>query len=280
MAQYLQEKIRSLVHRPPMPVIAAEAADLMADHATTLGSLADLLSKDRELATRIVRLANSPFIGYPRRIKTLEDAFLVLGTESLPYIITSMAWLMSAADHKPKDLDHRSLWDHSIAVGCAARKYAADAGFDSPGEAFVAGLLHDAGIFIEERYFPTEFHLAVGELRKHARDYCAVEKDIFGTTHAEIGSWVAEGWGYREYITEAVRCHDDPARAEYRPELASVVHFADVLCTRLHIGCFEFDSLTTFSPDALHMLNFENEPAAEKHLAELARSFQPEAAAV
>jgi putative nucleotidyltransferase with HDIG domain len=135
-------------------------------------------------------------------------------------------------DRSLKSISLQSLWDHSMAVG-ACSKAIAKAQKAEPlmvDDAFIAGLLHDIGKLILASNVPEEY-LKIRELTRDGRmSFIDAEREIIGTTHAEVGAYLLCLWGFSDAIVEAVGFHHEPMvglHAEFSP--LTTTHVANMI---------------------------------------------------
>ncbi|HEX7665960.1 MAG TPA: HDOD domain-containing protein, partial [Polyangiaceae bacterium] len=92
-------------------------------------------------------------------------------------------------------------------------------------EAFVAGLLHDVGellFAVRDSARLATVAAVVGEGQRKAAD---VERDYFGSSHAQAGAALLARWGFSTAIVDAVALHHSPRdRRAADVELLAVVH--------------------------------------------------------
>ncbi|MGD0339826.1 MAG: HDOD domain-containing protein [Bacteroidota bacterium] len=272
--QNLKEKVQTIVRLPALPAISTEVVKLVSNPRTSAASLAHLVSKDQVLTARLLKVANSPLYGFPRRISTIDFAIIVVGFNTFKEIIISASLLDSIHKRNTHSFDPQAFWDHAAATGAAARKFSHEFNYRLSGEAYVAGLLHDIGIIIEEQFFPREFREVIQLMRTHNVSHIDAEKKIFGVTHADIGSWLAARWNFPEQLVEAIRYHHFPEKAKRNPELVALIHCVDVLSTRCHGGRSEFDSLITISPDVLRILHRKEKLPLEEFMTSYTMKFR------
>jgi putative nucleotidyltransferase with HDIG domain len=103
---------------------------------------------------------------------------------------------------------------------------------DQQTQAFTAGLLHDLGRAILDQYFPEEWRVICQEVEQRRQHWLPVERELIGTDHGEIGYWMAERWSFPPGLSECMRFHHEPLRAEASPRLTGIVHLADILSRR------------------------------------------------
>jgi HD-like signal output (HDOD) protein len=62
------------------------------------------------------------------------------------------------------------------------------------------------------------------------------EKKVLGTTHAQVGGWLAEKWNLPPSITESILLHHEPMLAKKNKEIVLLTNFADFLVRHAKIG--------------------------------------------
>ncbi len=78
-------------------------------------------------------------------------------------------------------------------------------------DAFMAGMLHQVGLLVLAAKAPARL-LELAKLRASSEEQDAeLERQLFGTTHPEIGAYLLGLWGLPYAIGEAVQFHRTPA---------------------------------------------------------------------
>jgi putative nucleotidyltransferase with HDIG domain len=260
--QYKIEQIRNTVESeiqlPALPAVAMEVVDLIDNPRTSASKLGKVISTDQALTAKVLRIANSPFYGFPRKIATIDFAIIVLGFDAVKEVVISLS-LMSALQRRSDEyFDTTKFWDHSITCGVAARRLARDLGYRVSGEAFVGGLLHDIGMPIFHRYFNQDFREAVRIHRETGISFYEAEKSVIGVTHQEIGGWLAERWNLPPQLTDVIINHHRPNQADVNKELVALIHLSDVMCQKMNLGTSAFDFGIEFDVNALQTLRFHD----------------------
>ncbi len=263
----IREKVQSIVQLPALPGVAKKALEMMDDPKTSTSSLGRIISSDQALTAKVLKIANSPFYGFPKKISTIEFAIIVLGYDALKEIVISTSLVSSLEETSDSWFNSKTFWDHAIACGTLARRLARDLGYRVNGEVFVAGLLHDMGISILNRYFREEFHRIVGIVRETDLTFLEAEESVLGTTHAEIGAWLAGRWNLPDHLIEAIMLHHTPAKAMHNPDLVSLIHCADVLACRVPGITAEFDKGIDFDREALSRLQLSDSAKLDESIA-------------
>ncbi len=114
--------------------------------------LSRTISSDVVLVAAVIRAANNSFIGNGTNITSVEHAILLIGTEGLRHLITSVAFrpiIDMNSGHYTRALAPR-IWDQSERAAVANRLMAEEMGID-PFEAFLAGLVQYVGLIVTLR---------------------------------------------------------------------------------------------------------------------------------
>jgi hypothetical protein len=83
-----KEILRNVKDLPPMPQTVLKSREIMANPKSDFKELANLFETDQAIATKILKLANSPYFGYSGKVTSIQRASLVLGHKTLGELIT------------------------------------------------------------------------------------------------------------------------------------------------------------------------------------------------
>ena len=203
----------------------------------SVSSLARIMAGDQALAAMVLKLANSAYYGYARKIESLPDAVVLLGFASVKNLaITASITRLLASDRDEYATVRSDLFDHSLATAVGARILGRTKRI-SGEKAFVAGLLHDLGLIVLVCYRKQLF----GELLRAAeRTNQPVRgrraRGAAGFEHAELGSLVAAEWKFPPALCEALRYHHAPDGAVVDPALTRAIHCADWVSNHMGVG--------------------------------------------
>ena len=103
-------------------------------------------------------------------------------------------------------VDIKGLFGHFLSVALGCKLISSLTGYDSPDEAFIAGLLHDMGIVYFVHHFPDDYGQVIESMSKYPRLVDA-EKDIMGIDHAAIGQILAEKWNFPDELCQSIGDH-------------------------------------------------------------------------
>jgi len=231
--------VESVGELATLPEVTSRIIEVVEDPGGTVDQLNEVIGRDPALAARVIRLVNSAFYGLPGRVSEVRRAILLLGQAAIRDLaISSSVGRMFVDQRDARLFDARQLWRHCIAVAVSARRISQSTrALFGREEVFLAGLIHDLGLLVEQQSFPEE----VAEVRRRASegggDLLQLEQEVIGATHPEFGHALALKWRFPVHLREGVRCHHNPGAAseESRP-LVGIVGWADLLCRREGYG--------------------------------------------
>jgi HD-like signal output (HDOD) protein len=212
----------------PLPAVAAQLLVTSEDTRFAAHDLAGTVSVDQALTLTVLRLANSPKLGMPRRITSLREAIVLLGFREVRSIALAACVVNSVARDAfaRAGIDDEIFWMNSLIVAYLSQVLAAGRGHEGD-QAFTAGLLHNMGRLAWAEQRPRDIARAASEAREHDTSFHVAQQRRFGFTDAELGGAVATAWAFPVELADAIAHHADPdARSGDYGELAVVVYLA------------------------------------------------------
>lgn len=258
--------LMNIYNLPPIPKVISDALSLLDSKSTNVSELNRVISKDQSLVSKILLIANSPFYGLQRKVTSVEFAILILGFAEIRSIVTVLSLIESFKNKTDKFLDQKEFWLHSFLAGTVTKRLAEDLDFPNPGEAFIAGFLHDMGVSVMHRFFHTGFMQICNMVESENISYEHAEIEVLGMTHQQIGNYLIERWNFPQVMCDAILYHHNPGESKNNIVLSSLIHLADYMTQKLGIGNFKWDKNMTFSEDAMHALRFNSDEALEEFI--------------
>jgi HD-like signal output (HDOD) protein len=123
-------------------------------------------------------------------------------------------------------IDPRALVHHCVASAFAAEQLARLSGHGNAAEAFMAALLHDFGVPVQERLDPEGVAALIKALREQPEaEVQALEKALVKIPHTRCAQVIFDNWQLPPLISLAALHHDDPSGAPGPvKELTALVH--------------------------------------------------------
>jgi len=222
-----QDLVTRNVRLVSLPEVCIQVQALADSSHTTAGDIADVVSKDAALTTRLLKLVNSAYFSLPRKIDTVSRAVNMIGMRELRNLTLAASAAEVFSKIPPELIDMASFWQHSVYTGLLARNLAQCCNVLHSERLFTAGLLHDIGRLLMLMKVPEETARAES-LRLHStRDICELEEDLVGFSHAEVGEALLLHWNMPENLCASIRYHHNPDAAENAHLESAIVHIAD-----------------------------------------------------
>jgi putative nucleotidyltransferase with HDIG domain len=213
------------------PMILQSVLNLVNSPDSSAKDLAEVILRDPALTARVLRVANSSFYGYYKKVATVHQAVMIMGLNAVKYFILSITVLNQLSNQKNNSkINHKYIWAHFLEVACAAKNVAAATNYNQPEEAYVAGLLHDIGIILLEYHFPEEYKNVLKLVAK-GKTVQEAECEIFGLDHQEVGGYLTNFWNMPAVISDAISKHHINNESEIAglSEIAKIVALADCM---------------------------------------------------
>ncbi len=241
-----------------LPEIINKIIALTDDPDSTVQDMEKAILKDQVLTTKILRLANSAYYGYARKISTISQATVLLGFQAIKGIaLASTVRNYMTHELKGYSLEKNQLWQQSQTCAIISRFIAKTIKYPNPEEAYIAGLLRDIGKTILNEHMEREYAEVLLKVEQEEITFLDGEREVLGFDHAEIGEKVAEKWNLPRALVDAIGHHHTPDLANINPVLVSIVHVADAITMMMGVG-LGLDGLTyNLSPTAIETLQLD-----------------------
>jgi putative nucleotidyltransferase with HDIG domain len=227
-------RVRKVISRieslPSLPDVYTAINDELTQEDPSLQYIGELISRDMGMSASILKVVNSAFFGFQRRITSPKQAVNLLGVDTIKGLILS-AHIFTLLDFKGfPNFSIAKLWEHCMVTARMSRAIAEaqDLSPQEQDECFVAGLLHDVGKLVLAYHFPKAYRQVLNAVQSKNRNLWEVECEVMPATHAEIGAFMMGLWGLPLHVVSAIAFHHDPSRitpSGFSPLLA--VHAAN-----------------------------------------------------
>lgn len=230
-AEQFENRIASLSGLPTLPSVVQKIIRMAEDRSSSAGDMADVLSTDQVLSSKILRLVNSPVYGFPGRISTIKHALVLLGSS----VVKGLVLGSTVFGDIGRDKGQR-LWEHSLACAIMSRRIAKEAGLADVEEVLVAGLLHDLGKVIMWHLAPSDYQAALDKSMEEGLHIGEAERHVFGIDHARVAGWIARQWCFPPRLSEPLSYHHRPELAKQCRDVTAAVHLGDILSRAVGLG--------------------------------------------
>jgi len=198
---------------PPRPTILVQIEQETAKDNPDFLFLAKLLGQDVALSAGVIKVANSPFFSFGKKVPTVQEALLVLGLKQVLRTIAGLS-LQQVFKHVP-NMDR--FWDASATTAEVSAMLVKEIGNGigiRPEDAHTFALFRDSGIPMLMIPFPEYRDVLTKANQEETVSFTDMEEQAIGLNHALLGAQLAEDWLLPEETCQAIRHHHDRAALE------------------------------------------------------------------
>jgi len=249
-------RLESGYQLPPLSVIAMKLMELASSETSSINDMVDLVEKDPSLTVRVLNLANSVFFSAGRKVSTLKQAAIRLGSNNLKMMALSISLRGAFPMGRIQQFDYEQFWRLSIYRALITRSLAEQSKVCNPEEAFIAGLTVEIGL-------PIFFDLYLKGRDEHfdlsmepLEDLLARERKHYGVDHRQVGKAALKYWKFPEEIIACQSFYGEGAKKGNVPMLCTLGEMARLFSMMLSEESTEFNS---FFVEAERTLKLHNE---------------------
>jgi HD-like signal output (HDOD) protein len=243
-APYGEDEIRRRLDACPklasLQSVRSALRSLLNAEESETSQIAEVIRRDPSLSARLLRMVNSVYFGLSARINNIDEAVFFLGVRRIRELSMATPVIEELDGLRSPRIPAalwKDLWSHSVGTALLCRELLAAAPITVDDDTdYLAGLLHHVGKIVMANAFPDEFMTAAGVEARTPEDVCAIERELIGWDHAQIGAYYLERHQIAEEIVFAVRYHHDPSRAPSHHCFAASVQVADYLARHAGVG--------------------------------------------
>jgi HD-like signal output (HDOD) protein len=221
---------RDLVHDNvqllSLPEICLRIQQLAEDPHADMAEFGQLVIQDPALTTRLLKLVNSAYYGFPSRVDTVSRAVNLVGIAELRNLTLAMAAMEVFGGLENERFDMLAFWRHSVYCALVARFLAKQARVLHAERLFIAGLLHDVGRLLIFGLLPEQAALIQRRIAE-GEEVSAAERAELGFDHAAAGYELLSLWQLPRGLCMTVAHHHQPETAEEARLEATLVYLAN-----------------------------------------------------
>jgi len=262
----LERTVAELSSLPSLPEAYEKIMRELQSEDPSLQKVAKIVESDVAMSAKILQLVNSAFFGLARHLASPAEAATYLGVDVLKSLVLTTGVFSQFEDSPIDDATLKSIWNRSSQVGALAKAIVMRETNDKlqADYALMGGLLTEVGKLVFASSYPDKFVSVATKVADDASNEIAVEKEVIGHSHTEVGAYLIGLWGLPNPVVECVAFHHEPADcvdAGFIPLTA--VHVATAIVTAnghdelpiLDAGYIDALGLTDHIPGWIEMNN-------------------------
>jgi putative nucleotidyltransferase with HDIG domain len=247
------DQINSL---PTLPHVFEKLILQIYDPNTSAERLAKSISADSALMSKIFRLVNSAYYGFPRKISTFTQAIVILGFNAIRNIVLTASVFNIFKESKSR-FDYNQFWKHSLFCAVVSKTFSKHLRIGLPEEVFFAGLFHDIGKLILDQFFPDTMDKVLDKMENDNLTFYQAENSIVDMNHTDIGKLLCIKWNFPLIFQNAITFHHLPENASENKKLAYLLYISNIISKNdidaidIHSNCWKILNLSKDSIDNL-----------------------------
>lgn len=225
----LEIRIDRSENLPVLPQAVSKILKLADDPNSSAREMEQIIERDPAISAKLLKVANSAYYGAVT-VPTIGRAISFLGMNTVRSLAVSVAFQqMAMTKNRESSFDRFEYWRHSLATATACRiigklKFGVKA-----EELYCAGIIHDVGMLVMERFMPSNFEESLRQSIGSRRPLHEIEMDNLGYSHTVVSSLLARKWGFSKLIQNATQYHLDPELDPDCYDTTCVLHVANAL---------------------------------------------------
>jgi putative nucleotidyltransferase with HDIG domain len=221
----IKKQLSQIEELPTLSLVSQKVISLTKDPKSSAADLQKVIKGDTALTTKVLKIVNSAYYGFPSSITSISQAIVILGFKT----VRNLAMSVSILENVFKNVEgYEEIWKHSVVTAITSQAIAEKFKYLNAEEAFIGGIIHDIGKIILSTYFPETMQEVLNYTKENATSFYDSEKNLIDTDHALIGGWLLRRWEFPQILIDAVKYHHNVNKIkEY--ELAKYVYLGDIV---------------------------------------------------
>ncbi|MCP3849888.1 MAG: HDOD domain-containing protein [Gammaproteobacteria bacterium] len=223
--------IAEMAEQISMPDVYIQIRQLFDQKKFTLKDYIKVIEKDSMLTTRLIRIANSHYFGYPERVNDLNQAIILIGVMQLHDLMLTNLSLRTFASIPQQIFNLEEFWRYSIQCGIAARTIAQYSQIFPINPYFSLGLLHEIGHAAMYFKKPEQSLQAVEQSQQENSCLTKIEDETLGFDYTQAGTALMHLWHLPDIYQQTTTHHLHPELADKaHQQTVKIIHLAHIFC--------------------------------------------------
>ena len=246
----MKNMIQNATSLPAIPKVMQELISSLNDPNFNINQLSQIINNDQAITAKVLRIANSVKYGGHRKVGSIKDAVVIMGSDALRTLIFAIGFTNTIK--APEGFNIKAFWLRSFKMANRSKWLAKLLKADAE-VAYTCGLLHAVGEYLIHVIKP-EQAIIIDNKVNTGQSRSLLEQDMLGFDYTQAGCELAEHWHFPTEIVKAIRWQEAPLDAPELSKYAACVHFAHYMTDhQQHIQNDNFDDFPVKLAHALHI---------------------------
>lgn len=209
-----------------LPDTCLKIKEIIDDEISDIDEIAELISYDPVLSSKLLKLANSALYNFPRQIESVQKAVQVLGDKQVYNLVVASGAADAFTGLQPNVIALDKFWEHSINTALIAKHLAFHLGVKKDEPIYLSGLLHNLGELVVVQVKPDIARIC-SQYKKGTRPWLK-QQQLLGFSYIDCTVELLKHWHLPERIIQPLKQLNQP---EFSPanKVSLILHLASCL---------------------------------------------------
>lgn len=226
------------------PEVAMRVLELVQNPDAQVRDYAAIVRTDPTLSARLLRLANSAAFAQRQPCTSLDRACVILGIERLRALAMGFFLSRDAAVVFDESVA-RQVWGQSVFRACLASKLAQQVAPGLTSEAFVVGLMLDAGIPLMTQLIGQQYVQLLVQGFAPGKQY-RQEFAEYEFTHVDVITTLLRRWKFPDQLLRPIEWHHTPPGESRRDDASVQLHRI-----AYYVGALDIEAVRLAGPETV-----------------------------
>lgn len=219
-----------------LPDVYLTLKRLIADERSTLDDIAQVLSLEPAIASKLLKIANSPMFGFPREVTSIERALMILGIKEVENLIDAYGVTAAFSGIDPSVADMDRFWEISVDCALLTQFFAQKLNMPHVKSLFLSGLFHNIGALVLVHLAPKQVKYSEGYHKGETP--WERQKDVLGFTYSALSAALLTSWQLPSVIVEPIAQYVDAYQNELSDEASLLFITTRLALINSHPGMY------------------------------------------
>lgn len=223
----IEQRLQEVTELISLPEVYLKVRRLVDDPNSDIYDFAEVISIDPNLSSRVLKVVNSAYFGFPEPVDSISRAINLIGIGQLHNMVLGIS-AVSSLELTNEILPLNSFWRASLFSGVLARLLAEQMQLAKSEHLFIAGLLHEIGHLVLFSKFPLQALAARQVAEEQGKPIHEAEMQIMGCHYGDIGAMLMANWKLPDTLQILTRNQPIPAQASELRTESALMHLTHV----------------------------------------------------
>ncbi len=200
----IEQRLQEVTELISLPEVYLRVRQLMDDPDSDIYDFAEVISVDPNLTSRVLKVVNSAYFGFPEPVDSIPRAVNMIGIGQLHNMVLGIS-AISSLDLPNDVMPLDTFWRASLFAGVLARLLGERIKLAKNDHLFIAGLLHEIGHIVLYSKFPLQAIAAQKLADEQGKKIHEAEMEVIGCHYGDIGAMLMANWNLPQNLQSLTR---------------------------------------------------------------------------